>query len=697
MERFRNLIEHRTLRRWIVPLVLLFVTLLAYGLYIDQLGFYWDDWGFVWLEQFFGQAALQEHDLARHPLRYFYNLPLTALLGANAAAWQVFSVLTRWLAAVSLWWFLRQAWPRHPYTALLAALFFLVYPGFLQQPLARTYNYFWIIQMVFFLSLGLMCRGLARGGRWGPAMFVSLALTGLHLFSLDYLFGLELTRPLFIWLVLGAAYPDMQERLRQTFRTYLPFVLVLVVYLYWRIFVFSEAMYRPALFGAGGEASLTGLFSQLLLPLPLVSLGAWAQTVTLPSLGEFGPRLLAGYLLAVLFCISGLPVIVHRILDYPDPPEGAGRWGGALGWVGMGLLALLVAGIPVHAAGLPIRLEFPEDRLTMPFMFGVSLILAGTFALIKERGQRMLLASLLITLAVGFHIQNTFRYYEATKQQNQFIWQLAWRAPALAPGTTILADQRPLSSAFNDDEAITAMLNWTYAPALASAEMPYVLVYIPDRLGHVVPALERHLPVEVNWVATFNGSTDRVLFLRHEPPSCLRILHPVYDRDLIFLPYMDNKRLKVESRFLPSLVVQALPLSDLNGVVLPEPKAVAAPPEALFGPEPKHAWCYYFQKADLARQREDWEQVARLGDEAFARSRYPLDLSEYLPFIEAYARLGRRDEAQQLTHWLAETAPVINPALCGLWQRVGSGPASTAEDRRFAEQMKIYLGVCPYP
>jgi len=29
-----------------------------------------------------------------------------------------------------------------------------------------------------------------------------------------------------------------------------------------------------------------------------------------------------------------------------------------------------------------------------------------------------------------------------------------------------------------------------------------------------------------------------------------------------------------------------------------------------------HGWCYYYQKANLARQQGDWEQVIALGREA---------------------------------------------------------------------------------
>ena len=103
-------------------------------------------------------------------------------------------------------------------------------------------------------------------------------------------------------------------------------------------------------------------------------------------------------------------------------------------------------------------------------------------------------------------------------------------------------------------------------------------------------------------------------------------------------------------------------------------------------PNRPHNWCYYYEKADLARQAGDWNQVAHLGDEAFAASYRPDDLSEYLPFIEAYARLNRWNDAKQLTLSTADTMPILEPALCGLWQRVNNDSSLSAQEHNLYSQ-----------
>ena len=64
-----------------------------------------------------------------------------------------------------------------------------------------------------------------------------------------------------------------------------------------------------------------------------------------------------------------------------------------------------------------------------------------------------------------------------------------------------------------------------------------------------------------------------------------------------------------------------------------------SPPEAIFGSEPQHGWCYYYEKADLAAQQGDWKTVASLGEKALSLGFYPSDSVEWMPFLQAYVKL----------------------------------------------------------
>ena len=60
----------------------------------------------------------------------------------------------------------------------------------------------------------------------------------------------------------------------------------------------------------------------------------------------------------------------------------------------------------------------------------------------------------------------------------------------------------------------------------------------------------------------------------------------------------------------------------------------------MFGPEPAHKWCYYFEKAELALQTGDWQNAADLGTQAAKAGMHPEDPIEWIPFLQAYAQLG---------------------------------------------------------
>jgi len=72
------------------------------------------------------------------------------------------------------------------------------------------------------------------------------------------------------------------------------------------------------------------------------------------------------------------------------------------------------------------------------------------------------------------------------------------------------------------------------------------------------------------------------------------------------------------------------------------------PPEIIFGQEPPHTWCYYYQKMSLAQQQRDWGRVIALGEEAIQANLEPNDRVEWMPLIEAYAYSGELEQAENI-------------------------------------------------
>src|SRR6266478_2418797 len=82
-----------------VPLALLAVCVLAFGLLIPWLGFYHDEWLFVYYASMRGSHGLTDlFNYLGHPLGAWSYILGFALLGENPLAWHLYALVWRWLA-----------------------------------------------------------------------------------------------------------------------------------------------------------------------------------------------------------------------------------------------------------------------------------------------------------------------------------------------------------------------------------------------------------------------------------------------------------------------------------------------------------------------------------------------------------------------------------------------------------------------
>jgi hypothetical protein len=302
-------------------------------------------------------------------------------------------------------------------------------------------------------------------------------------------------------------------------------------------------------------------------------------------------------------------------------------------------------------------------------MIGVSLLFVGLLELLfKKQMQKIVIVGVAVGLAAGFHFQNANSYQKDWEIQKSFFWQMVWRMPGIEPGTMLMTSGWPFK--YFTDNSLTAPLNWIYDPGNHSRDMAYLMVDIPTRLGNILPGLESGVPVTENYRATnFAGNTAQALLFYFDGSACLHILDPAIDR--MFYRY-------------PDPLYQAMPLSRLDLILTKSDAPVLLPP--ILRPEPVHEWCYYYEKAALAAQSEDWMTVIELGTQAQEKGYLPYlsvqHALEYLPFIEGYAHMGYWQKAQNLTeHAASQSAYSLNSALCLLWRRIERTMDSNAKQQ----------------
>ena len=319
--------------------------------------------------------------------------------------------------------------------------------------------------------------------------------------------------------------------------------------------------------------------------------------------------------------------------------------------IGLGLFLLPFAGAPFWLTGLTISLAHPASCFTLPFMLAVSLIVAGLIEFIPVRARYFILAAI-IGFSAGRQFLWSTDYLRNWQAQKNLFWQMTWRAPGLKPNTVVLMNEE---LDFYADNSLSAPLNWIYDPHASADKIGYVLFYPTNRLGESLPALQPDLPIQYNYIAgRFNGNTSNAVAFYYAPPACLRLLDPDLDSNNRFI--QDD-----------SLMREASALSNQRQIL---DSSDAKMPGA-YGPEPAHGWCYYFEKAELARQFGDWKTVTHLGDEASKLNDYPNNPVERFVFIEGYANTGDWDRAMKLSNEAYKVSKdYVGPLLCKLWTRI---------------------------
>lgn len=690
LQRIRSTRRSFSFSLWSVPIALLILVLLSYGLRVFRLGFYWDDWPYLWFFERLGpDGIVQAFSDDRPFLSFIYNVNLT-IFGHSILGWQIYALFARWLCSLGLWWAFTLTWPKQADKATWAVLLFTVYPGFTQQWISVIYGQALILFAALFFSIGITL-WLAR--RKPPRIWLAagtllaLALSAFTMFSTEYFFGLELLRPALLWLVLADDLPGTEKRwqiIRQRARKlaawWAPYLALMGIFVFWRSIIHVFASYEMTTLQELGQSPFTTLWNLLVTiikDLVLSTLVAWGQILQLGSLFDSGAW--AGLRLLALVIFTGLLVslFLSRLKIHIAPirngagtaapgqpaqdPAGFQRTGqNALNsWAAqamlVGLFAVLAAGWPFWITQLPLRMGFPQDRFSLPLAAGVCLLLAGLVDMLgKDLPRKALTLGMVIALATGFHFNTSESYREDWNMARDFFWQITWRAPSVSADTLFISTDLPFQ--YFEDDSLSAPLNWTYDPESSSPQIKYMLYDLNVRHNNL-PSLESVNPIEKVFRATqFSGSTSRMLVFYYSPPGCVRILDPVYDADLYGLPDWLLARLSVSK----------------PGELIQDHDPAAVPPEDIFGIEPKHRWCYFFEKADLARQNGDWKTVVSLSRQSIGVGYRPEDPAEYLPFIEGYNRQGYWEDAYELTRSAYKEAPKLRHALCAVWRRTAS-------------------------
>jgi hypothetical protein len=644
---------------WFYPVVLLLIGFVTYNYALTSLGYYWADWEIVMFMKL--NPALQ-FDFYAHdrPFPWTYQL-IYSLVGANPIGWHVVTLLIRWAATLFFVYTLTLLWPRYKTHFLWLGVLLLVYPGFLQQSQSATKARHFMTFLLFAFSIYSMALAIRRS-KWAHLLFpLSWLATFTHLFTTEYFAGLELMRPALLWLLIAG--DNKRQWLRPVIVYSLPYLLITAFYVWARLFYFPvifETMSRvrevySVLGGFQGDpvGSLLAFLNRALFDLIYLTVQVWTNAIM--SFEGFTFQSRVAWFAFGLGILCALAFAFFYNTNEEATPEGMRDHSSPALILLVGFIFFILGALPIWVISEQISAGVWNDRFALVPMLGASLMVVALLIwFVRPVGQKVILGSLLVfSVAAQVWVVNVYRRDWST--QLDYYWQLYWRAPALQAGTAIFSLEQPSPSVTHYSDAGFA-INVLYHYWTEDGSLPY---WYFSRRFHFEYQPDDPFQYELRTLE-FDGNTSRGIAVFHPVgTACVRVLDTVYAGDPLYTEGQDI----------------LMPVSNLSRI-LSDPAASTPPDPDIFGPEPERAWCYFFQKADLARQTKDWKTIIALYEQARQKGFASEYGAEYIPFIEAYAQTGEWQKAYDLTLTAQNLKSGYKKMLCANWSRWRETPSA---------------------
>ncbi len=676
---------------------LIIAGILAFGLLIPSLGLFQDDWHFIHYGSAAGARGMLEFlTMDGRPTAAWVYATLYPLLGFSPLPWHVLSLTLRLVTVLLAFSTLTTLFPHRTRANLLGSFFFLLYPFFTLQPQAVVYTEHWISYALFFASMLLMMRAIQNPKRWLVYTALAILAETLHLFTVEYFVGLELLRPFIIWMMakkqaanLGhdpvspennnaPLYSGYTQLPRRVALTWLPYLLILFLFLYWRVDFLGSLNLRNNPANALSLQTILTTLQHLGADIALVLVSSWFKLVD-PVALEL-TRVRNFVVLAITFVSALLAYIYSRFISDTPPQQGSPSSTdlrntqhaiSPIPYLPSACIAILLGLAPAYAANFIIHLKLEpwNGRFALAALPGAGMLIAIAFdSLFTSEKTRRVMFALLIGLLIGYHNRVGFDFKTSWEKQVNLYQQLTWRAPYIEPGTAIITDQEILS--YMGDYPLSFALNTIY-DTKSLRPSPYWFFAMSENLGTDAASLAEGVELTAKkYASTFAGNSRDSLIIAFEPEKnqCLWILRP---EDAAY-------------RGLPEPIKQAAQVSNLSRIQ-DEHETDPTLYRAIV-PENPASWCFHYQRADLARQMGDWEQVLFFWELAQKGGYAPGHGFEYIPFIQGYAHVGNWKQALALTKQSHRVSANMKTILCPVWEELNVEiPQSAERDSAFGE------------
>ncbi|HSG44312.1 MAG TPA: hypothetical protein VLA72_14275, partial [Anaerolineales bacterium] len=643
----------RMMRKWIANnkaimmiLALTIISAIAYLPLMGQIGYVNDDWYLMYSAGAYGTEAFIDIFSVDRPARALVMIPAYTVFGENPLYYNLSAYVFRLISAFAFYWLLRMLFPGEKKISFIGSLLFLIYPGFLSQINGVDYQSHILALAVAHLSIALTIKAILTDRFRYRFLFysISILLGLLYLSQMEWYIGFELFRWGGVFLLSSRKEGSFLHKVWIALCWGFPLLVVPIIFLVWRIFFFQSER---------GATSVDIQFEQVKL-YPIQTLYHWAiqvlQDLYDVSISVWMTPLsqLRGHIQwwGVALATLGLGVFLYMMFFDRDQDKPVSLSGGFL-------RDAFVLGVFIAIGGLiPIAMvnrdvSYPTfSRYSLVGSAGVALFFCVVLLSLKQRIFRDGLIGLLIVVSVLTHHANAVKAARATAFTNSFWWQVSWRVPQLAKNATLIVNYP--GAILEEDYFIWGPANLIYYPDKQNIENIQPGVYavlLNDDTIEKVHARERQVYDKRKTITTYSNYRNILVMTQPSVNSCVHVIDgtsPEYSVG--------------ESDFVREVGAY----SEIEHVLMDEMHHT--PPTVIFGPEPDHGWCYFYQKADLARQRGEWEKVLEIGEQAFGRGFEPKDSIELMPFLQVYALKGDVKHLEELSSRVRANAFIAHQA-----------------------------------
>jgi hypothetical protein len=649
---------------WIEILSLAVISALIYLVSIGQFSYFRDDWYYAYDGYIAGPSIFKIMFSSDRPARGLFFGIYYLLFGPQPLPYHIGAYVWRLLSAYSALWLFGLLWPRQRIANFAMALLFVIYPGFLWWPQGIEYQPIIASLCLHTFSIALTLAAI-QSIQKNTQLFLwaGSILTGLTAIALvDYAIGMEAFRIFCISLLIASTQRDLTStrKIIRTIRASLIPLTIPLLFIIWKIFLFT------------GDRKATDISFQIsdLIRAPMQTSLLWGQhlftsTLNVSFLAWWTPLkqyysflrqndLLLGFIIATIsiaLTVIATRLIADRRTEAPTQTREASNSDSNLpsSAIWLGLAGVIFGLLPVVMANRFVIFK-AYSHYALPASLAGVILVVGLINILASKKLQLIIVSLLVGIAALTHRGLAVKAANEQAAVRNFWWQVYWRIPQIQEGST-LAVQYPSIDYGEDTDIVWGPANFLYYPNPQPGVDLVKYKIGATRLDEegIQNVLGEDAKVSKPYRSHFMFLNYRKVLVMSQPSSesCVHVI--------------DGRWPELSQHDIPQMS-QLFPHSKIE-YALTANEAKSKPLNFAFGAEPAHGWCFYYQKAELARQQGDWEAIVSIDAKITSLNLAPSDPIEWMPFLQAYAHLGQTKKVGQISTYF-KNDPFYNQQLC---------------------------------